>query len=31
VKLRELFRQWGFKGMLAELDAQCPEEQAELI
>ena len=30
-KLRTLYRQWGFKGMLAELEAQCPEQQAELI
>lgn len=30
-KLRELFRQWGFKGMLAELDARSPGLQAELI
>jgi DNA polymerase-1 len=30
-KLRELFQQWGFKGMLAGLEAQCPEQQAELI
>ena len=30
-KLRELYRRWGFKGMLAELEAQNPEQQAELI
>ncbi len=30
-KLRELFRRWGFRGMLADLDAQLPERQAELI
>ena len=30
-KLRALFRSWGFKGMLAELEAQSPERQAELI
>jgi DNA polymerase-1 len=30
-RLRELYRQWGFKGMLAELEAQNPEQQAELI
>ena len=30
-KLRELFRRWGFGGMLAELDAQPAERQAELI
>ena len=30
-KLRGLFRRWGFKGMLAELDAQLPERQTELI
>ena len=30
-KLRGLYRGWGFKGMLAELEAQCPEQQAELI
>jgi DNA polymerase-1 len=30
-KLRGLFRRWGFKGLLAELDAQLPERQAELI
>jgi DNA polymerase-1 len=30
-KLRGLFRQWGFKGMLADLEAQRPEQQAELI
>jgi len=30
-KLRGLFTHWGFKGLLAELDAQSPERQAELI
>ncbi len=30
-KLRILYQQWGFKGMLAELEAQRPEQQAELI
>lgn len=30
-KLRGLFQRWGFNGMLAELDAQRPELQAELI
>jgi len=30
-KLRELFRHWGFKGMLAELDAEASGRQAELI
>ena len=30
-KLRTLYQQWGFKGMLAELEAQSPEQQAELI
>ena len=30
-KLRGLFRRWGFKGMLAELDAQLSERQADLI
>jgi DNA polymerase-1 len=30
-KLRGLFRRWGFKGLLAELDAQLPAQQAELI
>jgi DNA polymerase-1 len=30
-KLRELFRRWGFGGMLAELDPQPAERQAELI
>ncbi len=30
-KLRVLFQRWGFKGMLAELEAQKPEQQAELI
>lgn len=30
-KLRGLFRHWGFKGILAELDAQLPERQADLI
>ena len=29
--LRALFRRWGFKGMLAELEAQWPEQQTELI
>jgi DNA polymerase-1 len=30
-KLRGLYRHWGFKGLLAELDAQFQERQAELI
>jgi len=30
-KLRGLYRRWGFKGLLAELEAQFPERQAELI
>ena len=30
-KLRGLFQRWGFRGMLAELDAQSPERQADLI
>lgn len=30
-KLRGLFRRWGFKGMLAELDVRSPEHQSELI
>jgi DNA polymerase-1 len=30
-KLRVLFQRWGFKGMLADLEAQRPEQQAELI
>ena len=30
-KLRGLFRRWGFKGMLAELDARLHEQQTELI
>ena len=30
-KLRGLFRQWGFRGMLADLEAQQLEQQAELI
>jgi len=30
-QLRGLYRGWGFKGLLAELDAQFPERQAELI
>ena len=30
-KLGGLYRHWGFKGLLAELDAQFPERQAELI
>jgi DNA polymerase I len=30
-KLRGLFRQWGFKGMLAELDGSAQVRQAELI
>ena len=30
-KLRGLFRRWGFKGLLAELDAQSSAQQAELI
>lgn len=30
-KLRDLFQQWGFKGLLAELDAQTPQRQVELI
>ena len=30
-KLRELFRRWGFRGMIAELDTRLPEQQTELI
>lgn len=30
-KMRELLQRWGFKGMLAELTARWPEQQAELI
>ena len=30
-RLRELFQQWGFKGMLAELETPPLERQAELI
>lgn len=30
-KLRGLFRRWGFKGMLAELEAQSSERQVDLI
>jgi len=30
-ELRGLFRRWGFKGLLADLDAQSPEQQVELI
>jgi DNA polymerase-1 len=30
-KMRGLLQRWGFKGMLAELVAQSPEQQAELI
>ncbi len=30
-RLRELFQSWGFKGMLAELESQPEERQAELI
>ena len=30
-KLRGLFSGWGFKGMVAALEASCPERQAELI
>ncbi|MDR3456208.1 MAG: 5'-3' exonuclease H3TH domain-containing protein [Verrucomicrobiae bacterium] len=30
-KLRGLYRDWGFKGLLAELDGQFQERQAELI
>lgn len=30
-KLQDFFRHWGFKGMLAELEAQLTEQQAELI
>jgi len=30
-KLRGLLQHWGFKGLLAELEAQYPERQAELI
>jgi len=30
-KLRGLYRGWGFKGLLAELEAQLPERQVELI
>lgn len=31
MRLGELYRRWGFKGMLAELEARSPEQQAELI
>lgn len=30
-RLRNLFRRWSFSGMLAELEARRPEQQAELI
>ncbi|MBW8865240.1 MAG: hypothetical protein JF609_10040 [Verrucomicrobia bacterium] len=30
-KLRGLYQNWGFKGLLAELEAQSPAQQAELI
>jgi DNA polymerase-1 len=30
-KLRSLFRKWGFKGLLAELETRLPEQQVELI
>ena len=30
-KLRQLFRRWGFRGMLEALAARSPEQQAELI
>ena len=30
-KLRGLFRRWGFKGLLAELEARSLEQQVELI
>ncbi|HEV2693740.1 MAG TPA: 5'-3' exonuclease H3TH domain-containing protein [Verrucomicrobiae bacterium] len=30
-KLRGLYRHWGFKGLLTELETQFPERQAELI
>jgi hypothetical protein len=30
-KLRSLFRLWGFKGMLQELDGRAQGQQAELI
>jgi len=30
-KLRVLYQGWGFKGMLAELDARGAEQQSELI
>jgi hypothetical protein len=29
--LRELFRRWGFKGMIESLDRQMSGQQAELI
>ena len=29
--LRALFQRWGFKGLLAELEARSPERQTELI
>jgi DNA polymerase-1 len=29
--MQNLFRRWGFKGMLAELEARLTEQQAELI
>ena len=31
VRLRELYRRWGFKGLLAELGGPVPENQAVLI
>ena len=30
-KMRRMFRHWGFKGMLVELDADASGRQAELI
>jgi len=30
-RLRELFRRWGFKGMLESLDRTVSGQQAELI
>jgi DNA polymerase-1 len=30
-QLRELFRRWGFKGMIESLDRQMSGQQAELI
>jgi DNA polymerase-1 len=30
-RLRELYRRWGFKGMLAALEGSAPERQAVLI